>query len=217
VHLRDSADIMAELGIPVILVSPEGYDELLEMIVLIADAAGVDDKSERLLAYYHDKLAAIKNMTQGLTDMPVVYMCGVGSYLSTVQRDMHQSSLIALAGGRNAAHEIEGDGRAQVSYEQLLAMNPEVIIIPSEAGYDIGDILGDAQLASLTAVRQGSVYRMPGDYEAWDSPIPSGILGSLWLLSVLHEDMYSVEELNNEVSAFYNEFYGIQIGTEHYG
>jgi len=208
-HLRDSADIITELGIPVILVSPEGQDELMEMITLIGNAAGVDDRAERILVHYRDKRAAIDRMTAELTAKPVVYICGVGSYLTTAPRDMYQSSLINIAGGQNAARDIDGDGRTPISYEQLLVMDPEVIIIPSEASYDIEDILNDAQLSSLTAVRNGSIYRMPGDYEAWDSPVPSGILGSLWLLHILHEDVYSLGEFSSDVSKFYYEFYGI--------
>jgi len=213
-HLKDSADIISELGIPVILVSPEGQDELLEMITLIGNAAGVNERAERLLAYYRDKRTAVEEMTSGLTDRPVVYICGVGSYLTTAPKDMYQSSLINIAGGQNAASDIEGDGRTPISYEQFLVMDPEVIIIPPEAGYDSEDIHDDVQLASLTAVRNNAIYRMPGDYEAWDSPVPSGILGSLWLLHILHDDVYSPEAFRDDVTEFYNEFYGIRISNE---
>ena len=49
---------------------------------------------------------------------------------------------------------------------------------------------------------------MPDDYEAWDSPTPSGILGVLWTLCALHEDLYSEEALQRQVSDFYQTFYG---------
>ena len=211
VHLRDSADIMTELGIPVILVNPEGYDELLEMITLIGDAAGAGERAERLLTYYGDMRNKINDFIAGAADKPVVHMCGVGSYLTTAPKDMYQSVLIGIAGGQNAAREIEGNKWTPISYEQLLAMDPEVIIIPSEAGYDKKDILADEQLAALNAVINGRIYQMPDDYEAWDSPVPSSILGMLWLVNILHGDVYSPETLNNDVSAFYNDFYGIRL------
>ena len=212
-HLRDSADAMAEMDIPVIFINPEGYEELLEMIALIGNAADAGNKAERMLEYYQDKCSAIEKLTSEIGDNPIVYMGGVDSYLTTAPRDMYQSSLIDIAGGRNAAQEIAGDGWKQISYEHLLAMNPEVIIIPSEAGYDKEDILYDEQLADITAVRNGSIYYMPRAFEAWDSPVPSGVLGMLWLLNVLHEDVYSMETLKNDVSDFYSEFYGIQVDT----
>jgi len=211
-HLRESADILAGLGIAVILVNPEGYGELLEMIALIGDAAGVAERAGRLLDYYGGMRLAIDGMTANLADRPVVYMCGVGSYLTTAPKDMYQSSLIEIAGGQNAARNIDGSGWTPVSYEQLLSMDPEIIVIPSEAGYDKEDILNDAQLAALTAVAEGRVYRMPGDYEAWDSPVPSSVLGALWLINTLHGDVCPLETLRSDVTEFYSDFYGIRVG-----
>jgi len=211
VHLRENADILAGLGIAAILVNPEGYDELLEMIALIGDAAGVGERAERLIDYYVGMRFAIDELTAKLADRPVVYMCGVGSYLTTAPKGMYQSSLIEIAGGQNAARDIDSNGWTPVSYEQLLSMDPEVIVIPSEAGYDKEDILNDAQLASLTAVAKGRVYRMPGDYEAWDSPVPSSVLGMLWLINTLHGDVYTLETLRSDVTEFYSDFYGIRL------
>jgi len=210
-QLRDRADILADMGVAVILVDPEGYNELQEMIMLIGDATGVREHAERLLAYYAQMRTAIDIMTAQITERPIVYMGGTGSYLSTVQRDMYQSALISLAGGQNAANDIGGSSRTEISYEQLLTMHPDVIVIPPEASYSKNDVFNDVQLASLSAVRDGRVYQMPDAFEAWDSPVPSGVLGILWLLHVLHGDIYSIDELRNDVSAFYHEFYGIQI------
>ena len=210
-RLSGSADILSEMGISVILVNPEGYAELTEMITLIGDLTGAADRAARLVEYFENTRADISALTSGLTERPSVYMCGVGSYLTTAAKDMHQAAMINMSGGRNAAESIEGSGWTEISYEQLLAMNPDVMIIPSEAGYGRDDILGDSQLASLAAVRNDMVYKMPGGLEAWDSPVPSCILGTQWLLGVLHGDLYSPETLQKDAADFYNEFYGFQI------
>jgi len=214
VHLRDKAEIMEELGVPVVLVNPESFDGLLGMISLIGEAAGITERAERMLGYYGDLRAAVGGLTDGLAERPVVYMGGVASYLTTAPGDMYQSSLIALAGGDNAAKNITGSGWTQISYEQLLVMDPDVIVIPAEAGYDCEDIFADARLISLAAVRDGRVYRMPGEFEAWDSPVPSAMLGVLWMLSLLHGDLFSIAELRDAASAFYGEFYGILIDAD---
>ena len=49
---------------------------------------------------------------------------------------------------------------------------------------------------------------MPGGIEEWDSPIPSGILGAMWLASVLHPEIYSAETFIGEAISFYENFYG---------
>lgn len=209
--LRDKAEIMADMGVPVILVDPEGYDEMLEMIALVGKAAGVPDSAERLIAYYGEKRASICAITEGFAEKPVVYMCGVGSYLTTAPLGMYQSELIEFAGGQNAAQKIDGRGWTQVSYEQLLAMDPEFIIIPSEASYDKEDILDDEQLAALSAVKNGKIYSMPKGFEAWDSPVASSILGILWLLCVLHGDAYPQKAFTDDIEVFFREFYGVSV------
>ena len=83
-----------------------------------------------------------------------------------------------------------------------------MIVIPSGADYTAEDIANDAQLSSLTAGQNGAVYTMPSGLEEWDSPIPSGILGAMWLTSVLHPDLYSAETFIADASSFYETFYG---------
>jgi len=95
-----------------------------------------------------------------------------------------------------------------MSYEQLLAMNPQALIIPAEAAYTAADVLADPELSVLEAVKNGAVYEMPRSFEAWDSPVPSGVLGSLWLASVLHPQHYSREAYVQAAVQMYETFYG---------
>lgn len=212
-RLRDSAEIMTELGIPVLLVSPETHRGLVDMISLIGRATGAQENAEDLIRYYEGELAGAADLTVGLAERPTVYMGGNSAYLSTAPKDMYQATLIEAAGGFNAAADIEGDNWTEVSYEQLIAMNPDVIVIPAEATYSKEDILADAQLASLTAVKNGQVCQMPKAFEAWDSPVPSCVLGARWMLYALHEDVYSLEALQADAADFYKRFYGIDIDT----
>ena len=122
-----------------------------------------------------------------------------------------------MAGGVNAGNEIEGTSWAEISYEQILAMNPEVIVIPTNnfatdtPDYTVEDILADTNLTELTAVKNKAVYQMTTGYEAWDSPVPSGILGTLWMLKTLHPDLYTDEEFAADVADFYKTFYGFTV------
>ena len=92
-------------------------------------------------------------------------------------------------------------------YEQLLAWNPEYIILASDASYTAEDVLADPNLKNCTAVALGNVFSMPNSAEAWDSPVPSGILGALWLANVLHEDLVSDEVCTAKIDEYYETFY----------
>jgi len=213
-RLRDSADTIAGLGIPVILVSPENHEDIVDMIALIGDAAGAEEKAAALTRYYKEELVAVAGLTADMAEKPAVYMGGNSAYLSTAPKDMYQATLIEAAGGINAAWELEGDNWTDISYEQLIAMNPDVIVIPPEAGYGKEDIFADSQLSGITAVKEGKVYQMPKGFEAWDSPVPSCTLGIRWMLNVLHEDVYPIEELRAAAAAFYREFYNAEIDID---
>ena len=212
-RLRDVADVIGEMGIPAIVVNPESYQEILGMIDLIGQAIGAEDRAESLISWCEETCGAIHERVAGLSAMPVVYMCGVGSWLTTASNNMYQTWLIEMAGGVSASGAIDGSGWTEISYEQLLAMDPEVMIIPSEADYDESDIFSDSQLAGLAAVREGRIYKTPSDYEAWDSPVPSSLLGARWLAGVLHDSPDSSKDallvILPEALEFYREFYNI--------
>lgn len=208
--LSAHADTLTELGIPVLVVNPESQELMEEMLTLIATACGVEENAEKLLSYYDQQLNKITSLVND-TLPPRVYMGGNASYLTTAPGAMYQSDLITLAGGKNVAGDVEGDYWVEVSYETILAADPEVIIIPSGADYSAEDVLADQNLADITAVKNHAVYQMPQELEEWDSPIPSGILGVMWLTSVLHEDVYPFDAFQAEVAGFYRDFYGFEV------
>ena len=208
--LMDYADTLEELGIPVMVVEPETHEGLAAMLELLGQACGVEDRAARLTGYYEEQLDRMAQLTEGM-ERPLVYLAGNSSYLTAALGAMYQSSLIQGAGGTNVAADLEGDYWTEVSYESILAMAPEVVILPAGAEYTAGDILGDPQLASLPAVQSGAVYAMPSGIEEWDAPIPSGILGTMWLTSVLHEDAYPFEDFVADAQDFYQTFYGFSL------
>ena len=208
--LLDYADTLAELGIPVLVVAPEDMESMEEMLTLIAAACGVEDRAEQLLDYYDTKLAEIEQCTSD-ENRPSVCMAGNSSYLEVAPDGMYQGSLIQLAGGENAAKELSGDYWVDVSYESLLAMAPEVFLIPVGADYTAEDVKNDPQLAALPAVQNNAVYAMPTGFEEWDSPVPSGILGALWMTSILHPEVYSQKDFIGDAEDFYETFYGVSL------
>ncbi len=207
VKLTEHAETLTSLGIPVLIVDPETQENLNGMLTLIGEACGVSDRAEALIAYYNEKTELINSYTEG-KDIPTVYMGGNSSYMTTAPAGMYQNGLIELAGGENAGKELEGDYWTEVSYETILSMAPDVIVLPSGADYTVEDICSDSQFEALDAVKNENVYVMPSAFEEWDSPIPSGILGTLWLTSVLHSDVYTAEMFQKDVTEFYQTFYG---------
>ena len=208
--LADYADTLTQLGIPVLVVNPESHEALVEMLQLMGTALGLEDRAEALTSYYQEQLDRMAELTQD-TEAPVVYMGSNSSFLATAPASMYQSTLIRQAGGVNAGDSLEGDYWTEVSYEDVLAMAPQVVVLPAGAEYTVQDVLEDPQLSALPAVQDGAVYQMPGGIEEWDSPVPSGILGTMWMTSVLHPNVYPFEEFTADAQDFYQTFYGFSV------
>lgn len=207
--LKNAAQTLEELGIPVLLVNPENQALLEQMVELIAQATNTGDRARALLDFIADREAWLTEALTG-TESPKVYLAGNSALLSTAGGGMYQSDLIRLAGGENVAAEITDTYWVEVSYEQLLTWDPEYIILASDAGYSVEEVLADPSLADCAAVKNANVFQMPGDAEAWDSPVPGGILGAVWLASVLHPQECPTSERDAVIEEFYETFYGFR-------
>ncbi len=204
--LKDVAETLTELGIDVLLVNPEDQELLMEMMDLIAVTTNRQDEVQALKTFTAAQEAFLTEKLAG-AEAPSVYLAGNSSLLFTAGDAMYQSDMIRLAGGVNAAAELTASYWAEISYEQLLAWNPDTIILASDASYTVEDVLADPNLADCTAVKNGAVYQLPGKAEAWDSPVPSGILGAVWLANVLHPDLFGDETCNALIDEYYETFY----------
>jgi iron complex transport system substrate-binding protein len=211
--LKSAVESLEALGIKVLLVNPEDQSLLTEMIELISTATNSVSRGQQLLDFYETQQKALTQKLSGVSE-PSVYLAGNSSLLSTAGEEMYQSSLISLAGGKNAASTIKDTYWATIDYEQLLAWNPEYIILASDADYSCEDVLSDPNLAECQAVVNGNVYQMPSTAEAWDSPVPSGILGAVWLANVLHPDKLSKDECNSLIEEYYETFYNFTYPQE---
>ena len=63
-------------------------------------------------------------------------------------------------------------------------------------------------------MKNGRVYAMPSAFESWDSPVPSALVGSRWVASVLHGEEYDFEQFRADAADFYQQFYGVEIDTQ---
>ena len=219
---KDTAQTLQEMGIATLLVLPESHEQLIEMFTLIGTATNTVKQAEKLISYYNTKLSAVTELTRDIPDdeKPIVYLGSTSDILRTAPREMYQASLITTAGGKNAGDVLEGSSWTDIDNETFLAMNPDIIVIPtdnfavSSPDYTAEDVMNNPTFSDVTAVKNSAVYQMPVGYEAWDSPVPSGILGTLWMLKTLHPELYPAEQFAADVNEFYTVFYGFSVNEQ---
>ncbi|MGL4738726.1 MAG: ABC transporter substrate-binding protein [Cellulosilyticaceae bacterium] len=205
------------LGIPTIAVEPETMEGFMTCVSLVGEAIGHEKEAKALLTYYEEQMNRVTKLTEQVEEKPSVYLSGSGTALTTVTGKMYQNDMIAIAGGENVSAELEDGYWAQISPEQLLAWNPEKWFAVSYADYTLDDILNDSKFSTIQAVQNGEVVTFPSKLEPWDYPTPSSVLGVLWLTQELHPDLYSEEEYSEDATAFYKQFFDIEVTAEDMG
>ena len=106
---------------------------------------------------------------------------------------------------------------AQVGPEQIIAWDPEVILLNGfEKKLSPEDVYKNKLLADVSAVKNRRVYRMPIGGYRWDPPNQESPLTWLWLSQILHPKKFDWN-LKNVIDQKYKEIYGQGIDDADFG
>ena len=222
-EMVSDCDALSEsLGIPVVAVDNE-LDNSAEAFRFMGELLGVEDHAEELAQYAEQVFTDI----DALSDIPeekkvsVYYGNGEDS-LETAPRGSQHAQILDAINAINVADLELGDGsRVQISAEQLLAWNPDVIIVNGEPKADKSgnsaaeDILSNPDYASLKAVQDQKVYGTPNAPFSWvDRPAgPNRLIGMRWFSALIYPE-YIKCDINEEIHKFFNLFYHVDLSDE---
>ncbi|QVK17581.1 ABC transporter substrate-binding protein [Mycoplasmatota bacterium] len=207
---NDSDDTMEQLehkGIKVVKINPETMDLLKHDIFMVGKAIGKEKEANELIAYMNTKLDDVINRVKDIINKKNIYLAGARGVLSTCSGSFYQHEIITLAGGYDFAEYLVG-GWNEISVEQLVNWNPDVIITVNYSPDNVTSILDNQLLSSIKAINEGQVYEIPSNIDSWDLPKPSSILGILWMGKTLYPDKFTDIDLMKETNDFYTKFYG---------
>lgn len=218
----DEADTMAEqLGIPVVVVSSDLLDAP-EVYRFMGDLFGVEEQAEALASYAEETFDAISGLDIPEEEKVRIYYGNGEDSLETAPAGSSHGQIIDLVNAINVAELELGDGsRVQISAEQLLAWDPDVIIVNGEPKADMTGsaaaeaILNDPTYATLTAVQNGAVYGTPNAPFSWMDrpPGPNRIVGMRWLAGLIYPE-YLNYDVDEEVKEFFQLFYHVDLTDE---
>ena len=157
-------------------------------------------EAERLLAEARDA------GRRGGARTPQVYVARGPDGLETVKAGSLNAESLALAGGESVARG-PGGGVARVSFEQIAAWAPEVVLT-QDAGF-FASARDDGRWRRLPALRAGRLYLVPRLPFGWldEPPGVNRLVGLPWLASRLHPAAAGSDEVGR-VRAFHLAFYG---------
>jgi len=206
------AEQMSDLGVPTLQYVVETSDEMREALRLTALAFGPEAqrRSEAFDAELERIFHTIETDLERLAIDERVRVLFLGTSPELVASgDMYQTELIERAGGRSVSGGLVGYWN-EVNLEQVLAWNPDVIIIPPYGPVQPEDLLENPDWASVGAVQSGRVHRMPRIIAPMDTPVPESLVGVVWLAHQFYPDRISLD-IVGEAASFYETFYDLEL------
>lgn len=187
-NYRDSAErVWKQTAIPFELIAgrlPDHPAQLRHVGRLLGDAA----RGEALAQAAEAQLALVREVlaTRPAATRPTVYYGRGSDGLESGLSGSINTEVIEFCGGRNVAASAGAGGLARVSFEQLLAWDPDVILT-QDAGF-AAHAAQDPRWRALRAVRERRLHCAPVLPFGWlDGPPGVNRLPGLpWLLSRLH-------------------------------
>lgn len=147
-----------------------------------------------------------------------VYYAEGPNGLQTEPGGSWHAEIIDMVGGVNVAQVAakEGKGKSEVSIEQLLSWDPDLIISwDDERGGYYSEIFKDTIWKDIKAVKAKEVYEIPNKPFNWFDRPPSvnRILGLKWMGNLLYPGIFDYD-IKEEVKEFYAEFYHYNLSEE---
>lgn len=215
---EDMDEIQETTGIPTIFIeaelgtTPEAYMSLGEIL-------SKEEYGKKLADYSAEVIQSAQDFVREKPENEwVSIFYGIGENgLNTNGKGSFHSAIFDFVGLDNVAvieQAASKGGGNEVTVEQLLLWQPEVIVFEPNSMYD-AVLAGDPLWKDLKAVQEGKVYEVPEGPYNWLSYPPSinRILGIKWLGNLFYPEQFNFDMLE-ETKEFYQLFYHYELTYE---
>ncbi len=203
--------VQAQTGVPYALIDGR-FAHTAEALRLMGEILGVEQRAAKLAAYAERTFAELDAMLAKIPheQRPRVYLARGPEGLETGVRGSINTEIIERVGAINVADAPGRRGILDVSIEQVLLWNPEVVVTWDDRFY--GRVWDDPSWRGTDAVRNRRVYLSPSEPFGWIDRPPSinRLLGVRWLASVLYPDRFE-GDLRAMTREFYALFYQVEL------
>ena len=157
-------EALTRVGIPVVQTELEqGPEARINAVLLMGYIYGEEERAWEFADEVTARYEALVAVTGGREPKPrVLALTQYSDSLWVAGGRSTEGGVITAAGGLNAAEEAGITGNQTTSLEGVIAMAPEIIVIPQPVAFGAEEfrqsLLGHAALAEVPAVRGGAVF-----------------------------------------------------------
>jgi iron complex transport system substrate-binding protein len=180
----DAVEQLRRVGVPVLVVYPDTTDGAMRGIELIGDAAGVGDEARRLTADMESSFESLSALTADLPRPRVFYEIDATNKIYTPADGSVYAEMLSLAG----ADPILTDQSYEISLEELVAADPEIIVLGDAAyGVTADQVAARPGWGGMSAVKEGAIRAV--DDTLVTRPGPRLVDGLRALIGAIHPDV----------------------------
>jgi iron complex transport system substrate-binding protein len=205
-------DAFQKMGIPVVFITLDSLADWPRALRFAGKLLGREAAVEPEAGYVEKALARLAATVDKVPEnrRPRVYYAEGPDGLATDCNRSFHTEAIELAGGHNVYRCEPKDhmGMERISIEQVLAFNPEIIIVQDRAA--AAAIRNDPRWQGVGAVKTGRIHLVPRWPHNWVDRPPSAMraLGAQWLANLFYPDFYPLD-VKREARDFYRLFFGV--------
>ena len=175
-----------KLGIPVFAFDSQDLPEIIESVKLMGNLLNATDRAIEIIQLMQLKIDAVEKRVQKTKTRPGVFFQIDANPIVSAGQNTFIDRLITMSGGKNYA--AGSTTYPRYSWEDILVMQPEVVIIASMAGGYTKEQLKEAWIKwpQIPAVKTGRVHVV--DANLFDRPVPRLADGLVALTDLLHPE-----------------------------
>ena len=183
-------DRLETLGVPVYVFDPQSLEEIIDTVERLGSIYRQEARAAALAAGYRQRLARVARQVAGVTDRPGVFFQIDAQPVISAGSDTFLHQLLTRSGNINLAADRTGYPR--YTWEELLVLKPEVVLLASMGGGYTDQELRSRWQAwpQIPAVRNSRLYVV--DADLFDRPTPRLIDALEYLVGLLHPEQADI-------------------------
>jgi iron complex transport system substrate-binding protein len=179
---------ISRLGIPVYAINPRSLEQTMDTITQIGSLLNAQEAATRLVSGMQQRITRVQSLVAQVNNRPRVFFQIDAEPLVSAGNNTFIHELIELAGGINTA--AGNDPYPRYSWEDILVLQPDIVIISSMAGgLDSEDLLGIwKKWSQLKAVLNEQVFVV--DAGMFDRTTPRLVAGLETIAEIIHPELF---------------------------
>lgn len=199
-------------GFTTVAVTWRSIESIRSSIDLMSKVFDMPARARDYGAYLDEVIARIGTRLRAVPEVPrpkVIYL-----RLESLTSPMRPTAgwLIENAGGQPVPEKTTGSDTLHLSLEQLLADNPDVIVVWSRE--EVEKAHRDPRLRHLKAIQQRRIFPIPHGFMPWTHYTPELAISLLWMAKTLYPKQFADIDLVRETIHFYQKFYGAVLNVD---